>query len=330
MRVLLVLLIVALIVLGVLGYLDYLTWKRVAIAAGVSILVWLIGSFVTFVTTQRNLFAELNRRQEAQTQADVWARNLGFATLDLQRLSTAYAQHLAWSRALGAVLVRPFGEPSAKTPRAVLSDDGLPLGVRLGVASPEPQWSPTPSPSCAAAPAPVVDRPVGSARRGRAEAVGPRRNRSRATRTNLSRSRRGPFAAGPVGQPGQHHRSDGGKCGRCLAADEPARQPAGRSAGGAGHRRPGRRHLDPGRLHGRHRRAAGGAPARPFDGALFTAESRTGERNAARDRWARSARTGLSQVSVLVEFTEGLGTFELAGLGSAEDQRHVATDEPVF
>jgi hypothetical protein len=76
----------------------------------------------------------------------------------------------------------------------------------------------------------------------------------------------------------------------------------------------------------------GSRQSRPFDGAIFTPASRTRERHAVHERWARSAHSGRSQVSVLVESSEGLNTFELQELGSSDNNsgRGPIPPGPVF
>ncbi|HLT60760.1 MAG TPA: hypothetical protein VK020_06175, partial [Microlunatus sp.] len=139
MRGLLVGLAAVIVILALLGWAEALTGQTVTLSIVAAVVVWLVGSFVVFFVGQRELFRELNRRRDAASQADANRVNLGHALRDLNRLSAAYEQFLAWSRIAGAVIAAPFGrtaddaEPERRLPAA-----GLPLAARVGVAELRP------------------------------------------------------------------------------------------------------------------------------------------------------------------------------------------------
>ncbi len=326
-------LVVVLIGLGVAGGAEWLTWKQAGISAGGAVVLWFVASFLTFAQSQANFFAELRRRQIAEAQAEVNAKNLGHVALDLRRTTAAYGQHLAWSRALGAVLARPFGGLAQKTSRMTLAEDGLPLSVRLGVAQPEPA---------------VVANAIAVERRNR-------------------------FRAGWLSRPWEQYVADApdrlGSDGLDLQ-DDPQRLYSARAGDGgplatwvdlicregptvasADHvwrqmniaaspqadrliervKVPGSASTvslqafmsgidDPQPVEGR-----------GFDGALFTPAARTEEKNQVRGpRWQRDARTGLSKAAVLVEFTGGLLAWELVGLSADEAREHKFANQKSF
>lgn len=104
------------------------------IALAVLVVIWFLIGSITFYRSQRELFRLLNARKEAAEQVEIDRRNLRQAVRDLRRLTDAYGQFLAWSRAIGTLLDAPLG-----TPTDTLHDDtrlspALPLGVSLGSA----------------------------------------------------------------------------------------------------------------------------------------------------------------------------------------------------
>lgn len=139
MRGLLIGLAVVIIILLLLGGFEALTWETVTIAIVAAVVVWLLGSCAVFFASQRELFRELNRRRDAASQTDANRVNLGHVLRDLNRLTAAYEQFLAWSRIAGVVLAAPFGGPAATGPQRRLPAAGLPLAARIGVADLQPE-----------------------------------------------------------------------------------------------------------------------------------------------------------------------------------------------
>ncbi|GAB3765014.1 hypothetical protein [Microlunatus parietis] len=139
MRGLLIGLAVVIGILLLLGGFEALTWETVTIAIVAAVVVWLLGSCAVFFVSQRELFRELNRRRDAASQTDANRVNLGHVLRDLNRLTAAYEQFLAWSRIAGVVLAAPFGGPAATGPERRLPASGLPLSARIGVAELQPE-----------------------------------------------------------------------------------------------------------------------------------------------------------------------------------------------
>ena len=262
------------------------------------------------------------------------ARNLGYATLDLRRALGAYGQHLAWSKVLGAFLVRPFGSGRASTSRARLTEDGLPLAMRLGVAHPEPAM----------------------------------------VANSIAVVRRDTYRAGWLGQLWEQHINDAadrlGPDGVDLREDPNAlyaeragegsllnrwvelicrEGPTVGSADEVWQQMNVAASPKADQLLDRVVSAEGLTPmsrtefmssvdgdldlfgSRHFDGVLFTPAARTEEKNAVnREPWQRSTRTGLSSVAVLVELSDGLRTYELVQLGPPDEFRRVPVDQPIF
>ena len=138
MRGLLIGLAVVIIVLLLLGGFEKLTWETVTISIIAAVVLWLIGSFTVFFVSQRELFRELNRRKDAASQTEANRVNLGHVLRDLNRLTAAYEQFLAWSRVAGVVLAAPFGASSQAGAASRLPAAGLPLSTRIGVADLQP------------------------------------------------------------------------------------------------------------------------------------------------------------------------------------------------
>ncbi|WP_152360828.1 hypothetical protein [Microlunatus speluncae] len=138
MRGLLIGLAVVIIILLLLGGFEKLTWETVTISIIAAVVLWLIGSFTVFFVSQRELFRELNRRKDAASQTEANRVNLGHVLRDLNRLTAAYEQFLAWSRISGVVLAAPFGGPAQVGAASRLPAAGLPLSTRIGVAELQP------------------------------------------------------------------------------------------------------------------------------------------------------------------------------------------------
>lgn len=113
-------------VAGVVAWRVNLVSLPVALAVVlVSVVGWLGTSLTVFVRGQRELFAFLHRRRQMADQLEILRENLADALVDLRRLTRGYRQYLDWSRAFGAFVKAPLGEP------ACADEDGLLLGTRL-------------------------------------------------------------------------------------------------------------------------------------------------------------------------------------------------------
>jgi len=334
MRGLLIAVFLILVALGVVGALEVLTWGKVAICAGVAVVLWFLASLITFSQSQASFFAELHRRQVAEAQADVNRKNLGFAAIDLRRVTGAYGQHLAWSRVVGAFLVRPFGGSSAKSSRSVLSEEGLPLAVRFGVANPEPA---------------TLANTVAIVRRGTYRAGW--LSKPWEQEVADAPDRLGPQGVDLRDQPSQLYSEKGGQ-GTLLARWVELVCREGPRAGGGDDvwRRmnvsssplaqrlvervqvsEGRQTVTRDMFMSNIDAAESGYSTRQFDGVLFTPEARIDEKAAvAGPPWQRSASFGLSKAAVLVEFSEGLPAYQLVAIGPNELDRYRFADQPEF
>jgi hypothetical protein len=115
--------------------LGWLSWRFGLSCAGALIAAYLVVTLVLFLLSQRDLFATLNLRELQISQLEAMQTNLRSALADLSRLSMAYGQLLAWSRAVGAVLRAPFGVlPAAAPPEPLL--EGLPRSTAMAAAAP--------------------------------------------------------------------------------------------------------------------------------------------------------------------------------------------------
>lgn len=122
----------ALILLTVLGAAtSVVTWMAVLWISLTSIGLWFGGSLGLYLIGQRDLFADLNRRRQATSQAEANQHNLKAALRDLHRLGEGYGQFLEWTRVLGVVLHEPFGREVVARPVQPLIDSGLPPSVGI-------------------------------------------------------------------------------------------------------------------------------------------------------------------------------------------------------
>ncbi|OYO18092.1 hypothetical protein CGZ93_16180 [Enemella dayhoffiae] len=121
------------------GFLNFVTWGSVALASGIGLVVWLVGSLVLFLIGQRDLFADLNARRAEVSKAEADQRNLATALRDLHRQTEAYGQFLEWTRVLGVLLHAPFGDAAVQRSGADPITEGLPVGVRIGVTEVDPE-----------------------------------------------------------------------------------------------------------------------------------------------------------------------------------------------
>jgi hypothetical protein len=118
--------------------LAWLRWPFALTCAGALVAVYVALTLVLFLWAQRDLFAALNLRESQITQIEALQANLRSALTDLRRLSMAYGQLLAWSRALAALLRAPFGVLDAPAPPEPLLD-GLPRSTASAAATPAPE-----------------------------------------------------------------------------------------------------------------------------------------------------------------------------------------------
>ncbi len=318
MRGLLIGLIVVLVGTGVLGGLEVIEWSTAGIVGGSAVLVWLVSSFVVFLRGQRDFFAELHRRETAKSQAEISRVNLGHALSDLRRTTGAYRQHLVWSRALGALLRQPFGEQADRPAPARLAKEGLPRSMALGFPDPEPTllanttaqvrrdayragWLTGPWESLLAE-APSRLGPDGTELSGDPEELyrDPGHPQSLLSRFVDSVVRHGPGPQGGIAFWRQVSWLGGSLADGLIQRVRDDGEPVTLSSFMSG--------ID--NADGR---------AASFDGALFTATARTRQADAVVGQWRRGVRTGLGVTAVLVEFSEGLPSYELEGVERVEE-----------
>jgi hypothetical protein len=136
MWILLALIVVSVGLITYLGINDLITTTRAVLSGIGAVAGWFLLTGVAFAIQQRNLFAALNRRRQATAQAIVDRQNLEVRMQDLRRTSQAYGEFLEWSRIVGVLVNRPFGDrPDEDAPR-VMVGDGMPACASIGVARP--------------------------------------------------------------------------------------------------------------------------------------------------------------------------------------------------
>ncbi|MDR1118395.1 MAG: hypothetical protein LBL01_03750, partial [Bifidobacteriaceae bacterium] len=127
------------VLLGVASiWLDLISGAAAAIIAAVLTLIWLIGSFLTFFSGQRDLFNLLKRANRHGPALDAAWQNLREALADHERLVMAYGQYLSWTAICGEFLHRPFGRVAPPVPPEETAPVGLPAAVQFGVVSSDP------------------------------------------------------------------------------------------------------------------------------------------------------------------------------------------------
>lgn len=128
---------------GLLGAAAFGTvrWTFAGTTAGALVGLYVLVSLALFIVAQRDLFAEMNLRKSQEEQLETMQANLRNALADVTRMSSAYGQHLAWCRVLGAVLRAPFGPAPAAGATPVQLSDGLPRSTQVGVADPSVEHS---------------------------------------------------------------------------------------------------------------------------------------------------------------------------------------------
>lgn len=98
------------------------------------VVLWLVAGIGVFLRGQQQLFHLLNARRDLVSRLDIDVKNLRFALRDARKQSDAYAQFLAWSRALGVILQDPYGPDSTSSDGADSRLTGLPHAVGIATA----------------------------------------------------------------------------------------------------------------------------------------------------------------------------------------------------
>ena len=129
-----------LILTGVLSYLAiadvWIWWKSLAIG----LFAYALGFGLclrAFMRSQQELFQLLHRRRTLLGEKEVDGQNLRTALRDLNRLSQAYGEYLAWSRAIGAFLAAPLGPDEYRSSAGLSVAWGFPLSTAVGYAAPD-------------------------------------------------------------------------------------------------------------------------------------------------------------------------------------------------
>ena len=122
---------------------GWLTWPFTVTCGGALLGLYLVLALVLFLLVQRDMFAEINLLESRRGELEKKQANLRSALDDLSRLSMAYGQLMAWSRAVGALLRAPFGELRQAVAAAPPRLCGLPRSTQLAVAAPAPEQSET-------------------------------------------------------------------------------------------------------------------------------------------------------------------------------------------
>jgi hypothetical protein len=130
------------VTLAAAATMHWVRWPFALTCAGMLIAVYVVVTAMLFVVIQRDLFATLNLQESQIGQLEAMQTNLQAALTDLRRLSMAYGQFLAWSRAVGAVLRAPFGVLHAAVPPEPMLT-GLPRSTAVAAAAPRPESADT-------------------------------------------------------------------------------------------------------------------------------------------------------------------------------------------
>ena len=123
-------LLAVLIAMAVLTPLGIVSALVAVLASGIALVIWLVGSLVTFFHNQRALFELLARRRHVDD--GVLERLLADAARRVQVVSALYAQYECWTPLLARFLERPFF--GARAAAASPLDLEGPLPRSLGVA----------------------------------------------------------------------------------------------------------------------------------------------------------------------------------------------------
>lgn len=135
MRVLTIALVVMVLGSVLCAGLNLVTWLSVLWTSIASLVLWFGGSLALYMIGQRDLFADMNRRRQAMSEAEANQHNFKAAVRDLHRLSEGYGQFLEWTRVLGIMLHEPFGRGAAARAVPPMIESGLPPSVGIGRAS---------------------------------------------------------------------------------------------------------------------------------------------------------------------------------------------------
>lgn len=119
-----------------LTVIDLLKWWHALAIALATYLICLFLCVRAFMRNQQELFQLLNKRKAVLDERAVDEENLRTALRDLNRLSQAYGEYLAWSRALGAFLAAPLGPDFQQSRESLRVCWGLPMSTAIGYATP--------------------------------------------------------------------------------------------------------------------------------------------------------------------------------------------------
>lgn len=129
LRGLLLVAVIAGIVLGVLAHRDVIETSTLWIGLAITVVVWLIASFVTFFLMQREVFRLLHLRSERDQRLPVLREMLRMASEDLVALGDAYDQFDHWAMLQTCFLAAPLGHARDDSEETGL-DTQLPAGVQ--------------------------------------------------------------------------------------------------------------------------------------------------------------------------------------------------------
>lgn len=116
---------------------DRLRWWWAPVIIGAACISGFALCLRAFLRAQQEMFQLINKRTSLRNEREVDHQNLGAALRDLSRLSQAYGEYLAWSRALGAFLASPLGSDQRRTHESVPVSWGLPMSTAIAVATPD-------------------------------------------------------------------------------------------------------------------------------------------------------------------------------------------------
>ena len=122
---------------------GWLTWPLTLACGGALLGIYLVLALALFLLVQRDMFAEINLTESRRGELETKQANLRSALQDLSRLSMAYGQLMAWSRAVGALLRAPFGDMRQGSAAARPPIFGLPRSTQVAVAAPAPEQADT-------------------------------------------------------------------------------------------------------------------------------------------------------------------------------------------
>ncbi len=118
----------------VLRFSEVVNTAAAVLIAVVPLIAWIVFVAINFMRKQAQMFREMNRRQTLLDQVDAAQVNLRAGLVDLRRLQIAYDQYLVWSRIVGEVLGRPYGDAPDPGEAATRIARGLPRTTRVAQA----------------------------------------------------------------------------------------------------------------------------------------------------------------------------------------------------